>query len=400
MKGLNRGIAILGLAALGLSGFLAGSGPVLAESGSAASSNPCRLILPDIIPVVAGREINIYFDNVILTTNWRNYAFDIECARGVQQEERWTFMPKPEDVGDYPLTLSVYNEANKLVASARTTIHVVPSDAAGGRKITGLFIGDSHTHPSIYTGELLNLCKVPGNPELSLIGTCCMPGTAPENRHEGYGGWTYERFASFYSDITDRNDYKRMCSPFVFMEDGKPAFNIKRYFKEQNGGVLPDFVCIGLGPNDVFKCTDDNIDATLDSVLTYADKLVDGIRKAVPNVKVGLIMSIPPAASQDAFGNNYGCGQTRWQYRRNHHRYIERLKQKYGGREKEGIYLVPSYVNMDCVYSFPAQNSPANARTTAIKSRMSNGTHPAGPGYMQMADSIYNWIKATYAGNK
>jgi len=359
-------------------------------------TNPCRLILPEQIPVAVGREANIYFDNVVLVANWRNYVFNVDCAKGTQQEERWTFVPQAGDAGEYPLTLEVFDGENRLLASEKTTIRVVPADAGAGREVTLLIIGDSLTHASVYPEEMLNLCKAPGNPHLTLLGTHHLDGTSPENRHEGYGGWTFERFVAHY-DKAGPEAHQGRGSPFVFMEDGKPTFDFRRYVQEQCGGKTPDFVSIALGCNDTFGATEQNLEATVDRVLGYADKLVAGIRAAGPGTRIGLVTLVPPAASQDAFGANYQCTQTRWQYRRNQHRVVERMKERCGGREGEGLYLIPAYVDLDTVHNYPAQEGPANARATARVTRQANGVHPAAEGYRQMADVIYSWMKAVLA---
>ena len=68
-----------------------------------------RLVLPPVIYAVPSVECNVYFDNVVLVPNIGNYLFDVDCAKGRQQAERYTWSPTEEDLGNYPLTLKVYN---------------------------------------------------------------------------------------------------------------------------------------------------------------------------------------------------------------------------------------------------------------------------------------------------
>ena len=65
----------------------------------------------------------------------------------------------------------------------------------------------------------------------------------------------------------------------------------------------------------------------------------------------------------------------------------------YGGREKEHLYVVPAYVNLDTVNGYPARTVPPHAHGTTKIRRLSNGVHPSTEGYYQMGDSIYCWIK-------
>lgn len=366
------------------------SNPVTAAEDA---SNPCRLVLPSVIPVVVGQEVNIYFDNTVLVPDRRQLLFDVVCDKGMQQDERWTFVPKVSDIGDIPLTLDVCDFSNKLIASAKTTIRIVPADSGAGKDISFLIIGDSLTHASVYPEEILNLCKPSGNPSLKLYGTHHVGGTSPENRHEGYGGWTFERFVTFYSENRSSADLGTRSSPFVYLIDGKPTLDFKRYVQEQCGGKSPEFVSVELGCNDIFGSNEADQQSVIDRTLGFADKLVNAILDAGANTKVGMVMLPPPAASQDAFGNNYGCGQTRWQYRRNQHRFTEQMKTKYGGRENERIYLIPDYVNVDTEHGFPTETVTANSRTAEKITRLANAVHPSEAGYKQMADSIYAWMK-------
>ena len=104
---------------------------------------------------------------------------------------------------------------------------------------------------------------------------------------------------------------------------------------------MPDFVTIFLGCNDTFSVNDETIEARIDWMFGHYDALIGAIKKADPKTQIGAILLVPPAASQDAFGANYRCGQTRMQYRRNQHRVVERMLAHYGDREDEGIFLIP-----------------------------------------------------------
>ena len=95
-------------------------------------AGPVRLLVPPVIQCVPGVEANVYFDNVTLVVNPANYAFDVTCEKGMQQAERWTFTPTEKDVGEHPFTLEVRDQTNAVIATARSTVKVVPADAGAG----------------------------------------------------------------------------------------------------------------------------------------------------------------------------------------------------------------------------------------------------------------------------
>ncbi len=380
---------------------LPAAAPKPAPAKKTVVSNPIRLCLPPVIYAVAGDEANVYFDNVMLVINPRNYAIDVKCPIGRQQVERWTCLPAAKQAGEYPFELTVYDQQNRVVAKAKSKVKVVPADAGAGREVSLLVIGDSLTHASVTTKHLLEIFARKGNPKFSLVGSFHPRDPSGKNRHEGYGGWTAARFATRYLGESKRGGNAGGGSPFLYAgADGKPGLDFTKYYKEHSGGRPADFVMILLGCNDTFGTDDSGIEKVTDSVLGHYDSLLAAIRKASPNTRIGVMLTVPPAATQDAFGNNYTCGQTRWQYKRNQHRIVEKILQKYSNREKENVFVVPTEVNLDCQNGFPMQTVPCNSQAEAKCTRLSNGVHPAASGYRQIGDSMYAWLKARLAEGK
>lgn len=369
----------------------------LAAAATAQEANPLRLMLPENVYAVPGVECNVYFDNVVLAIDPGDYVFDVTCAKGAQQSERWTYTPTDDEAGTVPLSVAVYDGSNTVIARAETTVHVAPRDAGAGAQVTALLVGDSLTRASVYSERLLERFVEPANPALELLGTVALPDN-PRNRHEGYGGWTAAIFATRYHEIARAGHLREYGSPFLFLgADGAPALDFRRYYAFTSNGEAPDFVTFFLGCNDTFSANDENIESVIDGMFASLDALIAGVRAASPETRIGLMPPVPPSASQDAFGANYACGQTRWQYKRNQHRVVERMRATYGGRTAENIWIVPAWVNLDCVNNYPAATAPANATATVNVSRQNNGVHPSAEGYRQIGDSLYAWMKAMLA---
>ena len=85
----------------------------------------CEIVLPDTIYGVAGREMNIYFENSVYSNDLKDYQVDVECSYGIQQQERWTYTP--ESAQNFNLTLNIYQDAIRLVTSKTVSVKVVES---------------------------------------------------------------------------------------------------------------------------------------------------------------------------------------------------------------------------------------------------------------------------------
>ena len=367
----------------------------LVAQDTSRDPGPVRLVLPPALYAVEGHETNVYFDNVTLTLNPKNYAFDVHCEKGSQQEERWTFVPTENDVGTHMFAIDVRNEQNELIAHDRCEIVVVPSDAQAEREFTLLLIGDSLTHASMYSRHLLSLSEEPLQPKITLIGSHVPIADEPDNRHEGYGGWTAQRFVTHYTGTARTGDYRQRGSPFLYEEQtGEKVLDFRRYCDEVNNGNLPDVAAIFLGPNDIFRFTDDDIDEGIDVMLLHYDRLIEMLQSKRTGTIVAVMLPVPPATSQDAFGANYESGQTRWQYKRNAHRLVEKMLERYAGREEDRIYIVPTNVNLDCEHNYPAAEVKWNSQAEGTTQRQNNGVHPAATGYRQIGDTLYAWLLA------
>ena len=352
-----------------------------------------RLQMPPVLDAVVGVETNLYFDNLVLTPQPDQYAFDVQCAKGRQWAQRWSFTPTAADVGDHPFVLDVRDEQQALLGRARGTLRVRPAEAGAGRELTVLFIGDSLTHASLYPRQVLDRARGEQQPRIRLMGSHTPAGAPPEVRHEGYGGWTAVRFATHAQGTPRAGDSAGRASPFLYPNgEGKPALDFTRYFADVNEGRTPDVVCLFLGPNDIYPDTEATIEASIDRMLRHFDLLVRECERAAPQAHIGVLLPVPPAASQDAFGANYGSAQTRWQYRRNQHRLVERMTAHYGAWPGGRVRLLPTQAGLDCRHNYPTARAPFNAQTEEQGVFQNNGVHPDPAGYRQIGDTVYGWL--------
>jgi len=293
----------------------------------------------------------------------------------------------------------VRDDNNRRIASARCTIDVVAAKRGEGQALTMLMIGDSLTHASVYPQRVVDQCEMSGGPKLTLIGSHVPQAASPAMRHEGYGGWTAKRFATHFTETARTGEYAKRGSPFLYkLGTDSPKLDFAAYCRDVNEGRFPDVVSIFLGPNDIFSFDDETIDPGIDDILKHLDQLVTMLNDASPSTRVALMLPVPPAASQDAFGSNYASGQTRWQYRRNQHRLVERMLERYASPSLEPttarrVHLVPTHIGLDSVHNYPTESVSANGTTDIKLTRQSNGVHPATSGYHQIGDTLFAWLK-------
>ena len=314
-----------------------------------------NITLPSKLYGVVGKELSIYYDNVI---DARPYGldFDVNGGLGTQLETHW--VGTPTDEGTTPLSLGVYKDHKQLTKKDTNLV----TKAITTKDLTALYFGDSTVNAGGITKRLLELYSEETS-NLTLLGTRGLDAT---NRYEGRGGWgaaTYRTPTEIYG------------SGNPFYNPTKSDFDFNYYMSEQGYSGLDHFI-IQLGINDVFGLTDDEgLQSKVNTILNDFDYIINDVKSYDPTIKIGVTVTFPPNASQDAFGKAYGNGQTQWRYKRNNALWTQRIIDHYKDKESQGIYLVPIQHNLDT--------------TTNI----GDGVHPIQAGYDQIGDSVYAYLK-------
>ncbi|MCA9022217.1 MAG: hypothetical protein KDA74_18840, partial [Planctomycetaceae bacterium] len=70
---------------------------------AAEKTESLQLTLPPTFYAVPGVEMNIYFDNIVLTETPEKYQFEVSCKLGKTEQNRWTLTPAASDAGEHPL---------------------------------------------------------------------------------------------------------------------------------------------------------------------------------------------------------------------------------------------------------------------------------------------------------
>lgn len=352
----------------------------------AAEPASIRLTLPPVQYAVAGDEMNVYFDNIVLTEHLESAKFTFRAGLGQSQERRWSVTPTEKQAGRHAVKVHVTQSGGETnEAESAFELHVVPANAGADRDVALLMVGDSLTHASVYPNEIARLLSRPGNPRWTMLGTHRPKNAEPGVSHEGYGGWTWARFVDHYEPMPDLPNRKH-SSPFVFEQDGRGKLDVTRYLHEKCRDRAPDFITVLLGINDCFAANPEeaaDVDRRVDAMFEKAEALLAEFRKAAPKAEIGLCLTTPPNARQSGFDANYQGRYHRWGWKRIQHRIVERQLKHFGRRESEQIFIVPTELNLDPLDGYPVDN----------------GVHPNATGYKQIAASIYAWLKSRLQGD-
>ena len=353
----------------------------LAAPPKTKQSSPLQLTLPPVCYAAVGVPMSVYFDNVVLTQRPEDLRFAVQCDIGQVEARRWTHTPTASDVGDHRFALTVTGQRGKPTERGQMLLRVVPADAGAGRTVRLLIGGDSRKAATMYPSAIAKLLSTPGNPQWKMFGSRPSPAAAGGVSHEGYGGWTWARFGSHFEPQPDPAK-RKFSSPFVFAGEGKkPSLDLPRYFEQSLHGERPDFVTFLLGINDCFGAKPDDpaaIDAKIDAMFVQADVLLAAFRKAAPQAELGICLTTPPNSRESGFEANYQGRYHRWGWKGIQHRIVQRQLERFGGREKQKLFLVPTELNLDPVDGYPVDN----------------GVHPNAVGYQQIGASIYAWLKS------
>lgn len=339
------------------------------------------LNLPTKLYALVGEELNIYFDNLV-DGHDTDYVFDVESNVGMQLERCFRF--EPTEAGSYGIAISATNRDGVTVRK-NSTIYVAATGAGSGVSRSLIVLGDSTTNNGIAITKLNN--NFSGDAmNFETIGT---RGTGA-NMHEGRSGWTFRNYFNVQIDSGAPDVFNPFYNPDT------QTFDAAYYFA--NSGVAkPDWFFINLGINDVFSYSQDSVLAgIIDGLNSMCDMMISSIKEASPNTKIGVVLTIPPNYSQDAFGKAYKCGQNRARYKRNNVIWVDNQIKRYENREDEGIYLIPVHTNLDTKYNMGMETNYHNKRNTTMtyESPIRNGgVHPVDSGYWQIADIYWFFLK-------
>lgn len=327
-----------------------------------------KFVVPEFVPCAGGRQINIYYQNVVYGYNTKNaqrILMDSSVFKNHDGFARWD-VPSQTSSGQKTTNyINIYADNTlKFTASKMMSIQRIGTNSGSGLTKKVLIIGDSLTggYSTIRT-ELVSLFSTDPM-SVEFVGTH-HSDSVPD---EAYSGWGYY---TFYNNET-RGESDPTINPFWNPETEHFDFS---YYMANSGISTPDYVLICLGTNDMSR-TDDEIkncsQAIINSILSYNASILIGVW-------------LPPVSATLENANS-GANAT--------YHVLSTLIDTYSGRQSENIYTIPVYLNIDTVHDYRTVEENISARNSDYKIRFTtDNLHPTTAGFEKIADMLYSFLK-------
>lgn len=328
------------------------------------------LFLPSEICVAVGRTIELYNSQVCWCGNINNYHFKWDCTVGKAMKRKFSVTGTTPSIGEYALTLTVYDNNMNAIATKSTTVKIVSSTISNAKTL--LTLGDSLTNIKPWHGELRTLSA----DKYTMVGTM---GNAPL-KFEGRSGFS----AGNYLTATAYTYGGQGVHPFW---DGT-RFNWN-YYKTQTG-ISPDAVQIFLGTNDMA------IDPTINAC--NIKQIVDYIRQDDASIPIFLVFTLY-RGNQNGIGvqiNADGFTATNkgvWKLQEDAKVYNLMVKLNTLLSAYTNLHFVPISLCFDSEFNFGAVSTPVNPRSTQSELLPTEATHPTD--WFQMSDIMFS-VMAKY----
>lgn len=331
------------------------------------------IYLPKDIYVCAGIEMEIYNDCVCNGVDPEQYDFYWESEIGDCMNEKYRIYPQSDQIGEYDLTLHIYNYRLEEVASAATTLHVVPNvfEREEEGRVKLLTIGDSLSAGT----DWLSYTRLLSGDKLFHVGTL---GDTEGLMNEGRPGMA----ATDYLDGTLYGE--KAATPFYNPETKEFDWN---YYKRTTG-VEPDVVQVFLGTNGLEMDPSKN----LESIAAIVDK----IREADPEIPVLVVEPIFPAC-QDGMARQQNITgfeglHGMWSLARAQMIFhlVSNMEKRFASYEN--VTIVPASVMFDRDYGFDQSAIRLNPHSEQFENVPAQGIHPSAGGYDQIGDAIYSTL--------
>ena len=333
------------------------------------------MFLPSEICVAVGRTIELYNNQVSWCGNINNYHFKWDCEIGKALKRKFSVTGTVGNIGEYQLTLTVFNNNMKEVATSTSTLKIVSNILSTTKNI--LTIGDSLSNTTSTSKPTYAELRILSNNKLNFIGT---RGLVDGEKHEGRSGWS----AASYLTGTTYSYENEGINPFY---DGTSTRFNWSYYKT-NTNLNPDAVEIWLGTNGI------SLDPTTNA--NNIKQIVDYIRQDDATIPIFVTFTLY-RGNQNALGNQsgtdgYATNRGAWKLEEDRKVFNLMVKLYELLKDYTNLYFIPVSLCHDSEYNYGSVETTVNPRATQTELIPIEATHPQQQGYLQIADikfSVY-----------
>ena len=343
--------------------------PEMTQIGDSA----VEIYLPEVYYAANGLTMEIYNSQISnLGVHIAEYNVLWECEVGEMLGRKFSVTASEDMIGEYPLTVTVYDAFGVPVATKESILKIVD---AKQWQFSVLAIGDSlSANGALYAKMQEHL----GN-QLICNGTRGYEGFLTEARL-GFSAEDYLTETGYY--LEEGEEVHKFWNP------EKQSFDWN-YYKETTG-FNPDVIWLHLGTNGLLSG-----ELNADSIC----KIVELIRKDDKKIPIYVVQTIYQS-DQNGIGSmkmNNGSlmfpGEHKFQRDLAVFHLMKNLEEKLSG--EKNVYLVPAGISMDSAYVFRTEERPVNPYLNFTENVAVDAVHPSAAGYYQIADVIYSTMCGT-----
>lgn len=332
-----------------------------------------EIYLPEVYYAASGLTMEIYNSQITnLGTHIKEYDVVWDCEVGEMLERKFSITATEELIGEYPLTVTVYDAFGNAMADKESKLCITEGKQW---QFSILAIGDSlSANGALYSKMQENL----GN-QLICNGTRGYEGFLTEARL-GFSAENYLTETGYY--LEEGEEVHKFWNP------DKKSFDWN-YYKETTG-FQPNVVLLHLGTNGLLS-GEENAD--------HICKIVELIRKDDKNIPIYVVQTIYQS-DQNGIGSmkmNNGSlmfqGQHKSQRDLAVFQLMGYLDEKLSDEKK--VYLVPAGISMDSENAFTMEERLVNPYSEKTEAVAVDAVHPSAAGYYQIADTIYSTMCGT-----
>ena len=339
---------------------------------------------PSLIYVVENRQIDFIFESFMIPKIGRKlseYYVSAFGYRGKFLENRTRLIPY--DDSNFLLKIERYPNVTKQKYIAIKTAPIA-NGTGQTRKI--IVIGDS-TVNSGYLIKAINDYFATDAMDINLIGTRNTGGLM----HEGRSGWTFDNYFK-------QSSISGVANPFF---DGT-TFNFSNYLTTTSQTIgSNDWVFLQLGINDLYSIAGNFLGGDVDSKIlqmqTQLQEIISQIHAVNSSIRIGIVMTTPPAISQDATANLLQSAfySSEYYLKKGLVKWWEKLLNLFDNEDSRNsrVYLIPCNIILDRVNNFQTVEEDIDAFNTNKVIVQVDDVHPTENGYKQMATAYVGIIK-------